>query len=60
VIAHPDLGAVICVGVAVRDHTGVGPPLLGVLVRFATQAEFESPWHDPEYVQVLLDQGDMR
>ena len=69
VIAHPDLGAVICVGVAVRDHTGVGPPLLGVLVRFATQAELdlavgavelESPWHDPEYVQVLLDQGDMR
>ncbi len=66
VIAHPELGPVTCTGVALREGTGVGPPLLGVLVRFATDTELErarryvdpdSSWLDPEYVQTLLDQA---
>ena len=67
VIAHPELGAVTCVGVACREETGVGPPLLGVLVRSATEVEVEraqrdvdpdSPWLDLEFVEILLDQAD--
>jgi len=67
VIAHPELGPVTCVGIAGKEDTGVGPALLDVLVRSATDDEVaraechvdpDSPWLDPEFVEILLDQAD--
>ena len=67
VIAHPELGLVTCVGIAGKEDTGVGPPLLDVLVRSATEDEVaraerhvdpDSPWLDPEFVEILLEQAE--
>lgn len=65
-IVHPTLGPVVCKRILRRRSSSSGPPILTIGVRpwdgghhLAPPEDDENvaPWHDPQYVEALIDQA---